>query len=324
MIKHRLQRDRIREFMLYYFFPYYTFDLKQTLVYFIAGRYEFRDKGIDVYIKALGKLNEKLKKSNSQKTIISFIWVPANFRNVKTELLENKTFYQDIKDALDETKDDVEKDIVYSFVSGSSISKDSLFDEGFLREMKIRVSRFVKKGTPPLCTHDLYDENDIIIKSAREAGLSNTKEDKVKIIYYPIYLSGADGILNLNYYEAMQGSHLGIFPSYYEPWGYTPLESSALGVSSVTTDVAGFGRYICNDCKQNEESGIFVLKRMGKSEDEAVNQLAETMHTFAELPREERVANKQQARKLASTCDWKNFIKNYIEAHNLACGKIHK
>ena len=219
IIKHKLQRDRIREFMLYYFFPYYAFDPKETLIYFLAGRYEFHDKGIDIYIKALGMLNEKLKQSKSKKTIIAFIWVPANFRNIKPELLENKTLYQDIKDALDENLDDVQKDIAYSFVSNKKISKESLFDADFLNEMKIKIGRFVRKGKPPLMTHDLYDQNDTIIKAIISASLRNDESDPVKIIYYPIYLSGTDGLLNLNYYEAMQGSHLGVFPSYYEPWG---------------------------------------------------------------------------------------------------------
>src|SRR3989338_3263523 len=75
IIKHKLQRDRIREFMLHYFFPYYTFDTKETLVYFLAGRYEFRDKAIDIFLEALGKLNEKMKQSKSKKTIIAFVWV---------------------------------------------------------------------------------------------------------------------------------------------------------------------------------------------------------------------------------------------------------
>src|SRR3989338_2165464 len=125
MIKHRLQRDRIREFMLSYFFPYYTFYPKETLIYFLAGRYEFHDKGIDMYIKALGKLNEKMKQAKTKKNIIAFIWVPANFRNIKPELLENKTLYQDIKDALEETLSDVQKNVVYSFVSDKKISKES-------------------------------------------------------------------------------------------------------------------------------------------------------------------------------------------------------
>src|SRR3989338_1323337 len=149
-IKHRLQRDRIREFMLYYFFPYSTFDPKETLIYFIAGRYEFHDKGIDIYIKALGRLNEKLKQIKSRKTVIAFIWVPANFRSIKPELLENKTLFQDVKDALEEVLGDVEKNIIYSFVSNKKLTKEELFDDEFLTEMKIKVSRFVKKGNPPL------------------------------------------------------------------------------------------------------------------------------------------------------------------------------
>ena len=324
IIKHKLQRDRIREFMLYYFFPYYTFDPKETLIYFIAGRYEFHDKGIDIYIKALGKLNERLKQAKSKKTIIAFIWVPANFRNIKPELLENKTLYQDIKDALEEAVDDVEKNIIYSFVADKKISKENLFEEDFLTEMKIRVSRFVKKGFPSVMTHDLYDENDIILKTINYANLGNKADDPVKIVYYPIYLSGADGLLNLNYYEAMQGSHLGIFPSYYEPWGYTPLEAGALGVSSVTTDLAGFGRFFCAECAQTDTPGIFVLKRLNKNDNEIVDQLAEIMHKFASLTKEERTANKLQARQTASMADWRIFINNYIDAHELAIQKTYK
>ncbi len=324
VIKHRLQRDRIREFMLYYFFPYYTFDPKDTLIYFLAGRYEFHDKGIDIYIKALGRLNQRLKEEKSKKTILAFIWVPANFRNIRPELLENKTLYQDIKDSLEDVKDDVEKNIIYSLMSSKKISKEILFDEEFLADMKIKIAKFMKKGKPPVITHDLYDENDTILNAIRNANLNNDEDDKVKVVYYPIYLSGADGLLNLNYYEAMQGSHLGIFPSYYEPWGYTPLEAGALGVSSVTTDLAGFGRYFCTECLQSDNPGIFVLKRLNKSDADVENQLVDVMFAFANLSKEERAANKLQARKVASMADWKSFVNNYIEAHNLAVDKVYK
>src|SRR3989338_1844716 len=324
VIKHRLQRDRIREFMLYYFFPYHTFDLKETLIYFIAGRYEFHDKGIDIFIKALGRLNEKLRQAKSKKTIVAFIWVPANFRNIRPELLENKTLYQDVKDALEEVIDDVEKNIIYSFVSGRKAAKESLFEDDFLTEMKIRVAKFVRKGRPPLLTHDLYDENDTILKTIISANLNNDEQDNVKIVYYPIYLRGADGLINLNYYESMQGSHLGVFPSYYEPWGYSPLEAGALGVSSVTTDLAGFGRFFCAEYKQSDTPGVYALKRLNKKDDDVVSQLVSVMFNFANMPKEESISNKLQARKTASMADWRIFANNYLEAHNMAVGKAYK
>ena len=324
-IKHKIQRDRIREFMLYYFFPYYTFDLKETLIYFIAGRYEFHDKGIDIFIKSLGKLNEKLRQMKSKKTIVAFIWVPANFRNIRAELLENKTFYQDIKDAFEEVMGDVEKNIVYSFVSDKKTPPmESLFEQDFIREMKMRVARFVKKGKPPLMTHELYNDNDIILNTIQSCGLKNEENDPVKIVYYPIYLNGADGLLNLNYYEGMQGSHLGVFPSYYEPWGYTPLEAGALGVSSVTTDLAGFGRYLCKDCTPGSAPGIHVLKRLNKNDNDIINQLVRLMFDYANMTHEERIANKISARQVASTADWKFFANNYFEAHNLAIERVFK
>ena len=130
--------------------------------------------------------------------------------------------------------------------------------------------------------------------------------------------------MNLNYYEAMQGSHLGVFPSYYEPWGYTPLEAGALGVSSVTTDLAGFGRYFCAECMQEDTPGIYVLKRLNKSDEDVVSQLADVMFKLANFSKEERTANKLQARKVASMADWKIFVKNYIAAHDLAVERVYK
>lgn len=224
---------------------------------------------------------------------------------------------------MEEVIDDFKKNIIYSFVSNKKITGEGLFDEEFLTEMKIRVSRFVKKGKPTLLTHDLYNETDIILKSIVTANLKNEEEDKVKIVYYPIYLSGADGLLNLNYYEAMQGSHLGVFPSYYEPWGYTPLEAGALGVPSITTDLAGFGRYFCEECIQSDTPGIFVLKRLNRSNEDVVNQLVDVMYNFTNLSKEDRIANKLQARKTASLADWKSFVNNYIEAHNLAVKRVY-
>lgn len=323
-VKHRLFRSRIREFLLYYYFPYYNFDMENTLLYFLAGRYEFRDKGIDVYIKALAQLNERLKKQKDSKTIVAFIWVPGNIRSVKPQLLENRALYTDIRDSVDDMHDDIKNKLLYLLVAQKPVTNDALLDAEFLQEMKPKLRRFTaRKGFPPISTHELYDENtDAIMQSLLASGLDNSPDDKVKVIFYPIYLTGADGLLDTSYYESMQGCHLGVFPSYYEPWGYTPLEAAALGVSSITTDLAGFGRYLTTECKQGKYPGIFVLKRFARSDDEIVNDLADMMEQYARLTTHERVENKIMAQRVAATADWKFFADRYVEAHNKALERV--
>jgi glycogen(starch) synthase len=323
-LKHRLFKSRIKEFLLYYYFPYYNFDLDNTLLYFLAGRYEFRDKGIDVYIQALAQLNERMKKQKDSKTIVAFIWVPGNIKSIRPQLLENKTYYTDIRDSVDDMHDEIKNKMLYLLVAQKPITNESLLDGEFLQEMKPKLRRFTaRKGFPPISTHELYDEDrDAIMTSLLASGLDNSPDDKVKVVFYPIYLTGADGLLDTSYYESMQGCHLGVFPSYYEPWGYTPLEAAALGVSSVTTDLAGFGRYLCTECKQGKYPGIFVLKRFGRSDHEIVNDLTNMMEQYANFTQHERVENKIMAQRVAATADWKFFADRYIEAHNLALQRI--
>ena len=190
-------------------------------------------------------------------------------------------------------------------------------------EIRRKILKFKRDGNPPIATHDLNNEgDDLILNTLRQVGLDNAEDDKVKVIYYPIYLTGADGLLDLSYYESMQGSHLGVFPSYYEPWGYTPLEAGALGVPSITTDLAGFGRYICTECKLPQNPGIWVLKRMNKSEADVAKELADTLYYYATLSKQDRITNKLAARDIANKADWKKFVERYIEAHNKAVEKL--
>ena len=322
-VKHKLFKNRIKHFLMTYFFPYYSFDIDNTLVYFLAGRYEFHDKGIDVLIKALGELNLMLKKEKSNKTIVAFFWVPGSIKSINPTLLESKTLLNDIKDEVEDSLEDIKNKIIYLLVAQKEVSKKELFDEDSLEDFKRKSLRLLRKGVPPLSTHDLYNyDSDQIINSFKKAGLNNLKEDPVKVIFYPIYLSGADGLLDTSYYESMQGAHLGVFPSYYEPWGYTPLEGGALGVSSVTTDLSGFGRFICKECAPQKYPGIFVLKRYQKKDDQVVKDLTNFMYKFAKFNAQERTENKITAQKIALMADWKNFIENYIKAHNIAVKNI--
>ncbi|MDD5433244.1 MAG: hypothetical protein PHE77_01100 [Candidatus Pacebacteria bacterium] len=320
-IKHKLQRDKIRNFIFWYFFPFYSFDLKETLFYFTIGRYELKNKGIDVFIKSLSELNKKLKQEKSKKTIVTFFWVPTQIQSIKRELIESREIYTDIKDHLESIEEDVEGNILQALVKGGKMEKTDVFanKEEALIEIKNKILKFKKQGQPPLCTHNLENPNDEILEMLYQAGLENSETDKVKVIFYPIYLNGADGILNLTADEAVQGSHLGVFPSLYEPWGYTPLEAAASGVASITTDLAGFGRF-CNEyIKGKKLPGVFILERLGKSDEETVSDLTKILYNFCKLPMGQRVENKIQARRLADLADWEVLIKNYITAHNKAC-----
>ena len=322
-IKHKRYRGRIKNFLQYYFFPYHPFDLENTLIYFISGRYEFHNKGIDVFIKALGKLNEKLKSEKSKKTIVTFFWIPADVIRIKPELSKARAYYYDVRDSIDDYIDEIKKRIILSFISQKPISESRLFKKDFLYQTKKKVLRFLMDGDPPLCTHDLKNEgNDPIIKNFKENDLLNRKEDRVKVIFYPIYLTGADNLMDLNYDESVLGSHLGVFPSYYEPWGYTPLETAALSVASVTTDFSGFGRYIAND-PERKNVGIFITEMFGKNTEEKADNLFKTIYEFGTFTKRERIRNKVEAQKLASLVDWKILVQNYIKAHKLAIERAY-
>lgn len=321
-IKHQIQRNRLREFLLFYFFPYYTFTIEHTLFYFIAARYEFHAKGIDVYLKALANLNQRLIKTKTKRTIVAFIFVPAQTQGINPELIENRELFQDIKNSAQEVSTQTNDRMLYLFTEGKTITESGLFEEDFLFEVKKKILRLKREGNPPLATHVLSDGNDAVISTCREVGLLNSQGDRVKIVFYPTYLTGHDGLANLSYEESIQACHLGIFPSFYEPWGYTPLEAMSFGVSAVTTDLAGFGRF-CQHLKTDKKHpGIMVIDRLGKTDESVTLALADIMHRFAIGSHEDRVKNKIQARALAESADWGDLVQHYIDAHKQAIAKL--
>ena len=320
-IKHKIFKAKITEFIIPYFFPYYTIDLDNTLFYFISGRYELRNKGIDITLKALAQLNERLKKEKSAKTIIVFFFIPANVKTMNLGVVENKALFEDIEDAVDDHLKEIRERIIYSLAQQKLPSKSKIFDEDFLTDLKDKIIGFKRSGDPPLCTYELVnDYNDIILKSFWELKLLNKKTDNIKVILYPRYLSASDGLLDLDYYSTIWACHLGIFPSYYEPWGYTPLECAAYGVPSLTTDLSGFGKFVLANAK--EEPGIFVIKRHGIDEDTVVKQLVDKLYWYTNLPKKDRIQQKINAEHFAPLCDWGNLSSNYFKAHTLALDKV--
>jgi len=317
-IKHRIQRGRIRELLFYNFFPHYTFDPKHTLFYFLMARYEFHAKGIDSFIIALGDLNRKLKREKSLRTVVAFLWVPAQTKGIHPDLIENRGNYFDIKEFVEENSGDLMESFTYSLFAGKDLKSADVFDGEPHRELERRLRKARRAGAPLICTHELEYRNDQIIKALAEAGLENKKDDCVKVIFYPAYLTGTDRLLNLTMREAIQGCHLGVFPSYYEPWGYTPLEAAAEGVPAVTADSSGLGRFLANLPRDEQNPGIFIINNFGKNTDEAAEQLGGILHDYAVMPRHQRVENKINARKLVNNFDWADLAENYVAAHNSA------
>ena len=322
-IKHKLYKGKIKSFLEYYFFPYYSFDLDNTLIYLLSGRYEFHNKGIDIFIRALSRLNAELREKKPHKTIVAFICVPRDVVRIKQELVENRAYYMDIEETVEDNLDEAERRMIHFMISKDSVTEKDLFGSEVLYNIRKKIFRFHRKGVPPLCTHDLvYEDRDSIIAALRNAGLLNRQEDRVKVVFYPTYLVGADNLLDLDYNEAIMGTHLGVFPSYYEPWGYTPLETAALGVAAVTTDFSGFGKYLSSET-QKKDPGIYVIKMFNKTEKENTDSIYSVLYEYSQYSKEERIKNKIEARRLAALADWGKLIKNYLAAHRMATEKTY-
>lgn len=319
-IMHRENKKKIREFTKYFFFPYYTFDIEETYYFFIVGRYEYKNKGLDIFIKALAKLNEKLKNKGCEKTFVAFFFIPRDVQKIKIALAENKITYGQITSLIDEHKGEIEEDLLNNILTSKKIElSEEEFNKEFMGDIQKLKRKFMKPEEPMLVTHDLNnEENDEIIKGFIKNGLLNRKEDKVKVIFYPLYLTGVDGLLDLSYYDTITGCHLGVFPSYYEPWGYTPLETAALGVASLTTDFGGFGRFILS---KGVTDGVFVLKRFNRPEPEMMKEFVDILFNYSMFDRKQRVEQKLAAKKVSQLADWKILIENYVRAHNLALKK---
>ena len=156
-------------------------------------------------------------------------------------------------------------------------------------------------------------------------GFDNNKERNVDVIYAPCYLDGNDGIFDKTYYDLIIGADATVFPSYYEPWGYTPLESIAFGVPTITTTLSGFGQWISGENKNGfENSGVAVIRRTDSNYHEVVTEISDKLLEIAYNSEIKRTEYSQAARTVADTAAWSNFIKYYIEAYEIALKNVSK
>lgn len=181
----------------------------------------------------------------------------------------------------------------------------------------------------PVITHELNNPGeDAILNRIRQLGFPGTQvgeNSMVQVVYVPCYLNGNDGIMNMTYYDMLAGMDLTVFPSYYEPWGYTPLESVAFGVPTVTTSLSGFGQWVLSTGKNGfAESGVVVIPRNDSNYHEVVEQVASNMMALSQAAPEVLASDSAAARATADKAEWDYFITYYIEAFRIALSASDK
>ncbi len=239
-----------------------------TFLIATSGRHEYRNKGLDLFLDSIVKMEEKLP-DNAE--ALAFILVPGWVKEPSGSLLMTLDF------------------------DGNDNS------------------------APDFLTHRLFNEDSdevcVRIRQLRGEG----RLGKVRVIYVPSYLDGHDGILDIAYYDLLPAFDLTLFPSYYEPWGYTPLESTAFGVPTVTTDKAGFGQWVLDSFRNGlRQCGVFVTEREDSNYSDSCNVIAEAAAGYYKETPVARSEARHAAFLTAEKADWKFFITHYDEAFSVA------
>jgi len=240
---------------------------KDVLFIGTAGRYEYKNKGIDTFIESLKYLSDA---HDLKKEVVAFIMVPAWVKGYRSDL-------------------------------AVSLKNNNVL-ESYNR----------------ITTHDLHDyPNDNVLAALNWFHLLNEKSTPVKVIFVPSYLNGADGIFNMTYYQLLIGMDLTVFPSYYEPWGYTPLESVAFSVPTITTDLSGFGQWVAHKPHKIID-GVGVIHRSDYNSNDVAVQIAGKILIFTQSDDEEIKTIRKRAAEIAEKALWKHFILYYDKAYNIA------
>ena len=323
---HRSFKERIHEFVMGHFFPSYSFDLDNTLYFFTSGRYEYRNKGMDLYIEALHRLNQRLKQMPAmlpKPTVVAFIITRAATRNINVDALRNQSMFNELRNTCLDIQQQMGRKLFLSAVTSRMPTYSELMPDDLQVRLKRAMHAWRNPRQPLIITHDLMDDaGDPVLAHVRARHMFNAADDPVKIVFHPDFMSATSPLLNLDYEQFVRGCHMGIFPSYYEPWGYTPMESIALGVPAVTTDLSGFGAYVQRNIPNASEQGVLVLNRRYAGFDQAAEQLTDHLFHFVHLNRRQRIELRNKVERLSEMFDWSVMARHYHEAHELALHRI--
>jgi glycogen(starch) synthase len=320
---HREYKERIHEFTIGHFFPSYKFDLDNTLYFFTSGRYEYRNKGMDLTIEALARLNWRLKEAGSPVTVVFFLITRAPVRSINVGALQSSAMLKEFRGAADAMKEQLGERLFRSVAMGDIPDMNTLVDEYWKLRLRRTIHEWESNLPPLIVTHDLVDDqNDAVLNKLRQCQLFNHEHDPVKVVYHPDFISVTNPLFGMEYDQFVRGCHLGVFPSYYEPWGYTPLESIALGVPAITSDLSGFGSYINQLMPEHAEKGIYVAPRRDLDFHAAADELTDRMFRVTETTRRERIEVRNHVESFSEHFDWHNLGRRYHEAHQLALDRI--
>ena len=321
---HSQAKEKINDFVRGHFYGHNDFDLNNTLYLFTSGRYEFRNKGVDMFIEGLARLNHRLKTSGSKVTIVAFIIMPAPTSSLTVEALKGQAVVKSLRDTVEMVEKSIGKRMYERCLEWKE-GDDTMPDEKDLITsqdrvlLRRRLFAMKRHGLPPIVTHNmLNDANDPILNQFRRVQLFNHPSDRVKVIFHPEFLNSSNPVLPLDYDDFVRGTHLGVFPSYYEPWGYTPAECTVMGVPSITTNLSGFGCYMEELIENSSDYGIYIVDRRTKGVDDSVNQLADFMFNFASKSRRQRINQRNRTERLSDLLDWKRMGLEYVKARQLA------
>jgi glycogen(starch) synthase len=314
--------DKIHQFIMSHFFHSYTFDLDKTLYFFTSGRFEYHNKGYDLTLEALRRLNERMKKEKIDKTVVMFFITKQPFTTINPLVLHGRAALEDIRATCEEMLKQI-RDKLFS-TAATSVDPNvpplnDFIDDYWKFRYRQQIQSWKSDFWPIVVTHNLkYDEKDEIITYLRKNDMVNKPGDKVKMIYHPDFIAATNPLFGMEYPQFVRGCHLGIFPSYYEPWGYTPLECVARGVPSVTSDLSGFGNYCYSKFKNLEEKGIYIVRRKNKTFDESADDLCDIMFNFVLLSRRERIILRNTVESYAENFGWAALVQNYEKAYQMA------
>jgi glycogen(starch) synthase len=321
---HAQSKERIHEFVRGHFFGSYAFDLDKTIYTFIAGRYEYRNKGMDLFIEALRRLNQTLRRDGSDVTVVAFLITPAAVRHLNLDVLKSRSMLQEMRTACNKMTAQIGERIFCTVASGRLPDTDSLMSNAEIVRLKRMIYSRRQSGLPPVVTHNMVDDGrDPILQQLRHCELFNGPEDRVKVVYHPEFIVSTNPLFGMDYEEFVRGCHLGIFPSYYEPWGYTPAECTVLGIPSVCSNLSGFGAYVQSRIPDHADRGIFVVDRRHIAPHETIDQLVNILADFCKLGRRERVNLRNRTEALSEMFDWSTLYPAYREAYDLALARTY-